>query len=58
MPDQVRAGSFLVVAPTLSEAIKLFDSLDDTEGVTIRDMEGREINVDRFRTILNEGDLS
>lgn len=54
MPYQVKAGSFLVVAPTLAEAVRLFDSLKGApDGVTVRDMEGREIEVERVRPILN-----
>jgi len=58
MPFQIKAGSFLVVAATLSEAIRLFDTLEDPEGVTVRDMDGRELNVDNARRILNEGEPS
>lgn len=48
----------MVVAATLSEAIRLFDTLEDPEGVTVRDMDGRELNVDNARRILNEGEPS
>lgn len=58
MPYHVKAGSFLVVAATLSEAIRLFDSLEDPDGVTVRDMDGREIDVDHVRPILNDGQPS
>ena len=59
MPYHVRAGSFLVVTPTLAAAIKLYDDLQDNpDGVTVRDMDGREIDVERMRPILNESEPS
>ncbi|MBW7973055.1 hypothetical protein [Bradyrhizobium sp. BR 10289] len=59
MPYQIQAGSFLVVVPTLTEAIRLYDSLRDApDGAKIRDMDGREIGVERVRTILNDGEPS
>lgn len=59
MPYQVKSGSFLVVAPTLAEAIKRYDDLKRLpDGVAVWDMEGREIEVDRLRHILNEGEPS
>lgn len=59
MPYHVKSGSFLVVAPSLAEATKMYDTLKDhPEGVTVRDMEGRDIDVDRLRNILNSGDAN
>lgn len=56
MPYQVRSGSLLIVAPTLPAAIRLYDDMrDSAEELSVRDMEGREINVEELRLILNEG---
>ncbi|MFT4119994.1 hypothetical protein [Bradyrhizobium sp.] len=57
MPYQVKAGSFLVVAPTLAAAIRLHDDMkNNPDGVSVRDMEGAEIDVERIRPILNDGE--
>lgn len=59
MPYQVKAGSFLIVAPSLPAALKLYDDMRaGPEDVSIRDMEGREIDVDELRPILNDGEPS
>jgi len=59
MPYQVRSGSLLMVAPTLRAAIRLYDDVRDSpDQVSVRDMEGREINVEELRPILNEGEPS
>ncbi|WP_038933232.1 hypothetical protein [Bradyrhizobium japonicum] len=59
MPYHVKAGSFLVVTPTLSAAIKLYDDLQgNPEDVTVRDMDGIGIDVERMRAILNESEPS
>lgn len=49
MPYQVKAGSFLVIAPTWDEALHLFDSLGERGEVVIRDMDGRVIDVEQRR---------
>jgi hypothetical protein len=54
MPYQVKSGSFLVIAATLAEAIRLFDSLSDKDGVILRDMDGIVLDPDRLRRILND----
>jgi len=44
-----------MVAPTLPAAIRLYDDVRDSpDQVSVRDMEGREINVEELRPILNE----
>jgi hypothetical protein len=59
MPYHVRSGSFLIVAPTLPVALKLYDDMKrGPEEVSIRDMEGREININELRPILNDGEPS
>jgi len=46
-------------APTLPAAIRLYDDVRDSpDQVSVRDMEGREINVEELRPILNEGEPS
>jgi hypothetical protein len=59
MPYQVRSGSLLIVVSTLPAAIRLYDDMRESpEDVLVRDMEGREINVEELRPILNEGEPS
>lgn len=59
MPYQVRSGSFLIVAPTLPAALKLYDDMKSgSEEASIRDMEGGEIDVHELRTILNDSEPS
>ena len=59
MPYQVRSGSLLIVVSTLPAAIRLYDDMKDSpEDVSVRDMEGREINVEELRPILNKGEPS
>ncbi|WP_375313767.1 hypothetical protein WHZ77_11470 [Bradyrhizobium sp. A5] len=59
MPYQVKSGSFLIVAPSLPAALKLYDEMrTGSEEVSIRDMEGREIDIDEIRPVLNDGEPS
>ena len=59
MPYQVKAGTFLVVEPTLAAAIQRYDSLkDQSDEVVIRDMEGRNLDIEELRPILNRGEPS
>jgi hypothetical protein len=59
MPYQVKVGTFLIVEPSLAAAVKRYDSLKDgPEGVVIRDMEGRDLNIEELRSILNADEPS
>lgn len=47
----------MAVAPTLAAAIKLHDDLkNNPEGVSVHDMDGRELEVERHRQVLDEFD--
>lgn len=57
MPYQVKSGSFLIVAPSLPAALKLYDDMAaGPEPVSIRDMDGREIAIDDLRPLLDDGE--
>lgn len=59
MPYQVKAGTFLVVEASLAAALKRYDSLkDQSDEVVIRDMEGRNLDIEELRPILNKGESS
>ncbi|MCS3730020.1 hypothetical protein [Bradyrhizobium betae] len=59
MPYQVKSGSFLIVASTLPAALQLYDDMKSgPEDVSIRDMDGRQIDIDELRPILNDGEPS
>jgi hypothetical protein len=53
MPYQVKQGSLVIVVTNSAEALRLFDSMTthSDEAVLIRDMDGREIDLDVIRTI-------
>lgn len=57
MPYQVKVGTVITVVPTLAKAIEMFDKIDDPDR-TIRDMDGKELSVERLRPILNENEPS
>ena len=52
MPYQVKAGSLTIVAINSAEALRVFESLsvDCDERVSIRDMDGFEIDPERIRS--------
>ena len=56
MPYQVKRGALTVVAATAADAIKLFGSMAKSadEPVTIRDMDGHEIDPDHLRSETDE----
>ena len=53
MPYQVKRGALTIVTATAADAVKLFDSMDktDQEPVTIRDMDGNEIDPETLRNV-------
>jgi hypothetical protein len=56
MPYQVKAGSLIIVATNSAEALKIFDSLQacSDEPVVVRDMDGIDIDPERFRSTMAE----
>lgn len=59
MPYHVKAGSLLIVASTHWEAVRLYDDIrKQQEDISVRDMDGIEIDVEQIRSILNEGEPS
>jgi hypothetical protein len=52
MPYQVRAGSLTIVAINSAEALRVFEALSThcDEHVSIRDMDGLEIDPERIRS--------
>jgi hypothetical protein len=53
MPYQVRAGSLTIVAINSAEALRVFEALSthSDERVSIRDMDGLEIDPERIRSV-------
>jgi hypothetical protein len=59
MPYRVQAKSLIVVVPTLSEALRIFDTLADGNPTAfISDINGGMLNVDKIRLMVDELDLS
>jgi hypothetical protein len=56
MAYQVKAGSLIIVATNSAEALKIFDSLQacSDEPVVVRDMDGIDIDPERFRSTMAE----
>jgi hypothetical protein len=53
MPYQVKAGSLTIVAINSAEALRVFEALSTAsdERVSIRDMDGLEIDPERIRSV-------
>jgi hypothetical protein len=49
MPYQVRKGSLIVVAATAEDALVIFDSMGNSEQVTIRDIDGHKVDPEAVR---------
>jgi hypothetical protein len=49
MPYQVRKGSLIVVAATAEDALMIFDSMGNSEQVTIQDMDGHKFDPEALR---------
>jgi hypothetical protein len=53
MPYQVKSGSITFVVATVRQALALFDQMreDAREELSICDMDGRKVDLDRLRSL-------